>query len=509
MFIRGIAANWYYALGGYYIDRGKDALTASGRYLYGSAASTCRYIKAVTIGDAYEIVTRGPSFIFGDLYQRSRETGFAIAHFGPTWQSWHKLPKFVVVSGKESNIANVANYGEEDPKNIDPATRTVLAEKTYKVTERDTVLGMLGEKAQLQRKSLKLHLSEDAALEEAYHFSREFAQKCLKEWNPVYSFQENIAYFNANVIARCVVGVPGVDMDVVPILLELDDFVVRDDLDSQAFYIVRNKFREICQQLESEHAETIYNRKKIIYDLLELDNIREFKDLDDLKEKVKSTHGARTLFTTGNMSMVLSGAIAYISQNEDVRKRLRAELADNPDWQTSYKKLNQLHYLNCVYLEALRIMSPTHALVRRTSRPAKMTVEGKDNIKRTFSVPAGAYLFAPIRCINNDPDYWQNPQSFVPARFENNKKYHGLIGNDHLNPFGAGNRSCPAGSKFVPVVMKCMLAELFSQHDLRLDKPIEPIPADSAYPRFKNRYTAVITPYVPEQHDEPVRANQP
>ncbi|GFO09365.1 cytochrome p450 cyp2 [Plakobranchus ocellatus] len=58
-----------------------------------------------------------------------------------------------------------------------------------------------------------------------------------------------------------------------------------------------------------------------------------------------------------------------------------------------------------------------------------------------YTIPEGSVVFANIIAINNDPDYYTNPEKFDPSRWLDE---HGQVtGRERVLTFGAGPRSCP------------------------------------------------------------------
>ncbi|CAN6362636.1 unnamed protein product [Urochloa humidicola] len=95
--------------------------------------------------------------------------------------------------------------------------------------------------------------------------------------------------------------------------------------------------------------------------------------------------------------------------------------------------LGRLSYLKLVIKEALRLHPPTPLLVPRMCRET-CKVMGYD-------VPKGTAVFVNVWAIGRDPKYWDDPEEFMPERFEsNNRDFKGT--NFEFLPFGAGRRIC-------------------------------------------------------------------
>ncbi|KAK7855412.1 cytochrome p450 71a2 [Quercus suber] len=120
--------------------------------------------------------------------------------------------------------------------------------------------------------------------------------------------------------------------------------------------------------------------------------------------------------------------------------------------------LDEMHYLNAVIKETLRLHPIIPLLVpRESSREAK--IQGYD-------IAAGTQVFINVWAIGRDPGIWDNPEEFHPERFLNSSidfKGHDF----QLIPFGAGRRSCP-GISFAITNIKLVLAKFVKYFDWTL-----------------------------------------
>lgn len=150
---------------------------------------------------------------------------------------------------------------------------------------------------------------------------------------------------------------------------------------------------------------------------------------------------------------VLSWAFSYILQQPEVEEKLYEEwdrvLGGDDPTDATYM---QLTYTQNVLREAMRLRSPTFF----TGRSATADVEiGPLMVKKGQSV-----LFSPY-AIHQNPEYFPNPLSFIPERFENDllKK----IPQFAYIPFGGGPRGC-IGNHFAMmemVIALCMIGQRY------------------------------------------------
>lgn len=97
--------------------------------------------------------------------------------------------------------------------------------------------------------------------------------------------------------------------------------------------------------------------------------------------------------------------------------------------------VNQMNYLKCVIKETMRLHPPVPLLVaRETTSSVKL---------RGYDIPQKTMVFINAWAIQRDPELWDNPEEFIPERFENSQV--DLRGQDfQFIPFGSGRRACPA-----------------------------------------------------------------
>lgn len=90
---------------------------------------------------------------------------------------------------------------------------------------------------------------------------------------------------------------------------------------------------------------------------------------------------------------------------------------------------------------ALRRLPYTEATIRETLRYETLTPLGvihrctKDTMFQGYFIPNNTIMITNINEINNDPDFWGDPENFRPERF---LKDNGQLNKDFSIPFSAG-----------------------------------------------------------------------
>ncbi|XVF49780.1 hypothetical protein PTKIN_Ptkin04bG0042500 [Pterospermum kingtungense] len=119
--------------------------------------------------------------------------------------------------------------------------------------------------------------------------------------------------------------------------------------------------------------------------------------------------------------------------------------------------INKMEYLKCVIKETFRLHPVAPILFRKTTASVKL--EGYD-------IPSNTTFIINAWAIQRDPNRWEQPEEFIPERFENNPvDYNGQ--DLHFIPFGFGRRGCP-GSQFGRASVECMVANLLYWFDWKL-----------------------------------------
>ncbi|VFQ84626.1 unnamed protein product [Cuscuta campestris] len=126
--------------------------------------------------------------------------------------------------------------------------------------------------------------------------------------------------------------------------------------------------------------------------------------------------------------------------------------------------VEELKYMKLVVKETLRLHPPSPLSIPRECME-ETEVEG-------YTIPAKAWVMVNAQAISRDPAYWEDPESFVPERFDESSRGVDFMGsNFEFLPFGGGRRICP-GLSFGLANVYLPLANLLYHFDWNL--PREP-----------------------------------
>ncbi|KAL2346963.1 hypothetical protein Fmac_000963 [Flemingia macrophylla] len=122
--------------------------------------------------------------------------------------------------------------------------------------------------------------------------------------------------------------------------------------------------------------------------------------------------------------------------------------------------VNQMNYLKCVVKETMRLHTPVPLLVARETASSVQL--------RGYDIPPKTMVFINAWAIQRDPKFWDNPEEFIPERFEISQV--DLRGQDfQFIPFGSGRRVCP-GISFGLASTEYVLANLLYWFNWKMPK---------------------------------------
>ncbi|XP_026444776.1 premnaspirodiene oxygenase-like [Papaver somniferum] len=167
-------------------------------------------------------------------------------------------------------------------------------------------------------------------------------------------------------------------------------------------------------------------------------------------------------FTAGTdpASTTIEWAMSEILKNARVMKKAQDEVRHvlHKSKTIDETELHELIYLKQVINETLRLHPPLPLLLPRQSRES-CEIDG-------YELPNKCKVIVNALAIGKDPEYWSDPESFKPERFDGSPiDYKGT--NFEYIPFGAGRRMCP-GMNFGIALVEVVLAQLLYHFDWKL-----------------------------------------
>ncbi|MFY1632490.1 cytochrome P450 [Solwaraspora sp. WMMB335] len=151
----------------------------------------------------------------------------------------------------------------------------------------------------------------------------------------------------------------------------------------------------------------------------------------------------------------LSWAFYLLARHPEAEAKLHAEVDEVLGGRTpTFDDLPRLPYTRMVADETLRIYSPAYQFMRRAT---------DDDVIDGYRVPAGTNMLINSYLLHRHPDFWDEPERFVPERFAPGptaaRPKHVYV------PFGSGHRVC-IGKHFALAELVLVLATVARRHRL-------------------------------------------
>ncbi|KAK3032300.1 hypothetical protein RJ639_036257 [Escallonia herrerae] len=139
---------------------------------------------------------------------------------------------------------------------------------------------------------------------------------------------------------------------------------------------------------------------------------------------------------TETVASAIEWAMAELMRSPEDLKRVQQELADvvGLDRRVEESDFDKLTYLKCSLKETLRLHPPIPLLLHETAEDTEVA---------GYSIPAKSRVMINAWAIGRDPNSWEEPDSFKPARFLKDGVPDFKGNNFEFIPFGSGRRSCP------------------------------------------------------------------
>ncbi|XP_017034672.3 probable cytochrome P450 4d14 [Drosophila kikkawai] len=147
-----------------------------------------------------------------------------------------------------------------------------------------------------------------------------------------------------------------------------------------------------------------------------------------------------------------------LSRHPEVQARvfqeIRDVIGDDKSTPVDMKILGELKYLECVIKESLRLFPSVPIIGRHITEDT--VLDGK-------LIPANSDVIILIYHAHRDPDFFPEPEKFIPERFSLERK--GEINPFAYTPFSAGPRNC-IGQKFAMLEMKSTVSKMLRHFEL-------------------------------------------
>nr|GMD88966.1 cytochrome P450 81E8-like [Ipomoea batatas] len=148
------------------------------------------------------------------------------------------------------------------------------------------------------------------------------------------------------------------------------------------------------------------------------------------------------MFVAGSetSTVTIEWAMTQLLSNPETMRNLRSEIDSNVGAERLLNEsdISKLPYLRCVVNETLRLCPPVPLLLPRYTT--------QDCVIGGYEVPKNTTLMVNAWAVHRDPGVWEEPEKFMPERFEAMEKEKDQGFNYKFVPFGMGRRSCPGNN---------------------------------------------------------------
>ncbi|XP_055306516.1 probable cytochrome P450 28a5 [Sitodiplosis mosellana] len=148
---------------------------------------------------------------------------------------------------------------------------------------------------------------------------------------------------------------------------------------------------------------------------------------------------AFTFFLNGfeTTSYILGNAVNNIAQHKECQEKLRAEIKSYDH--ITFEELHQMPYMDAVVNETTRISPFPFPIWKNCTE----SIDLEDFDGKIVHIEKGVKIILPINALHSHPDYYENPEKFVPERFdESTGGVKRLKDAGVFMPFGNGPRIC-------------------------------------------------------------------
>ncbi|KAK9019576.1 hypothetical protein V6N11_054092 [Hibiscus sabdariffa] len=163
--------------------------------------------------------------------------------------------------------------------------------------------------------------------------------------------------------------------------------------------------------------------------------------------------GIETSTTTAEWMM------AELLKHPHAMKKVQQEVRDvvGNKSKVDMEDISKMEYLKCVLKETFRLHPAGVLVPRKTSANVKLG---------GYDIPSDTTIMINVWAIQRDPKWWENPEEFIPERFE--KSSIDFKGEHfHFIPSGFGRRRCP-GIPFGIASVEYLMANLLYWFDWKL-----------------------------------------
>ncbi|CAN1813645.1 Desmethyl-deoxy-podophyllotoxin synthase [Linum perenne] len=199
--------------------------------------------------------------------------------------------------------------------------------------------------------------------------------------------------------------------------------------------------------------------------LLKLKERNQDLDFEFSNREIKAVITDIFIAGSDTWTVTVEWAISELIKNPEMMKKAQTELRQlfAHHKKVDESMVHELHYLQLVLKETLRLHPPGPLMIPREARET-VEIDG-------HQIPSGTRVIINAWAIGRDPRHWTDPEKFNPERFRGSTvDYKGL--DFEFIPFGGGRRVCP-GMQYAMTIIRFALASLLYHFDWELPEGMD------------------------------------
>ncbi|XP_066137481.1 cytochrome P450 9e2-like isoform X2 [Euwallacea fornicatus] len=172
-----------------------------------------------------------------------------------------------------------------------------------------------------------------------------------------------------------------------------------------------------------------------------------------------------------SVSSLMTFTVYELAMNHEIQDKLREEIRQtlkNVNGKVTYEAIMDMKYMQLILQEALRKWPPFVVLGRECTKSYTIKPALPDEVPVT--IPKGLAIQIPVYALHHDPQYFPEPENFIPERFSPENR--GRITPYTCLEFGQGPRSCLA-PRFALLETKIVLFYLVNRFKLVTSNKME------------------------------------
>lgn len=203
-----------------------------------------------------------------------------------------------------------------------------------------------------------------------------------------------------------------------------------------------------------QHRQSNPNDRKndILQALIEAQSEKRCITSEEVAANVLLLLVAGTDTTTSALSFVVSQLAKFPDYQDKIREELMEYLNERGEFDE--RVVSSCRELRAFICETLRMYPPVSFVM---TREASTDYEYKE-----FIIPKGSTIFIPAMLVQNNPEYWEEPDNFKPQRFIDCENANKVT----FQPFGVGGRACIA-SKMAELVIHLTIGKILTQFEIK------------------------------------------